>query len=119
MVWLEHINLLPVREIMPGMRGRFLDSDCMTFAFWEIEAGFELPSHSHHHEQVAHMQEGTFELTLGGTARIVEAGAITVIPGNAEHSGRTLTFCRILDIFYPRRQDYLFEAAQTTGKHAV
>src|SRR5271170_6612763 len=107
MKWLEHINLLPQQQILPGMRGRFLHSDSMTFAFWEIDAGFILPEHFHHHEQVAHLIEGTFVITINGEARLLEAGAMTVIPGNAVHSGKAITDCRVLDIFYPRREDYL------------
>ena len=108
MKWLEHINLLPQQQMLPGMRGRFLHSDTMTFAFWEIDAGFVLPEHSHKHEQVAHMIEGTFTLTVEGESKLLEAGAMTVIPGNAAHSGKAITDCRILDIFYPRREEYFF-----------
>jgi quercetin dioxygenase-like cupin family protein len=106
MIWLEHIEKLPQREIMPGMRGRFLHSDAMTFAFWEIDGGFELPEHHHPHEQVAHMIEGSFALTVNGETKQLEAGAVTVIPGNVPHSGKAITDCRILDIFYPKREDY-------------
>jgi len=90
------------------MRGRFLHSDTMTFVFWEIDEGFELPAHSHPHEQVAHMVDGTFVLTIGDESRLLESGAMSVIPGNTPHSGMAITACRILDIFYPRREDYIF-----------
>ncbi|NBO18728.1 MAG: cupin domain-containing protein [Proteobacteria bacterium] len=108
MKWLEHIDLLPLRDIMPGMRGRFLHSERMTFAFWEIEAGFALPEHSHLHEQVAHMIEGEFTLIVDGVAKLLHPGAMTIIPPNAPHSGVAHTACRIMDIFYPRREDYDF-----------
>ncbi|MBY0408276.1 MAG: cupin domain-containing protein [Rickettsiales bacterium] len=108
MKWLEHIDLLPIHEIMPGMRGRFLHSDTMTFAFWEIDEGFHLPAHSHYHEQVAHLLEGEFTLTVNDEARRLHAGAMTVIPANAPHSGVAHTKCKILDIFYPKREDYVF-----------
>jgi hypothetical protein len=29
-----------------------------------------------------------------------------IIPGGVEHSGRTLTTCRVIDIFSPAREDY-------------
>src|SRR5437868_3329146 len=103
--WFEHINTLPQHEILPGMRGRFLHSDTMTFAFWEIAAGFDLPGHRHPHEQVSHIIDGTFVLTIGDDSRLLEAGAIAVIPGQTHHSGKALT-CHILDIFSPRREDY-------------
>ena len=34
------------REVIPGFVGRFLHSDTMTFALWEINAGAVLPPHS-------------------------------------------------------------------------
>ena len=106
MRWLAHFNELPQHEIMPGMRGRFLHSDRMTFAFWEIDDGFILPEHSHQQEQVAHIVEGQFELTINGTTQQLLSGAMAVIPSNSLHSGRALTACKILDIFTPRRLDY-------------
>ena len=42
------------REVIPGFVGRFLHSDSMTFALWEIAAGSTLPEHAHLHEQVVH-----------------------------------------------------------------
>ena len=42
------------REVIPGFVGRFLHSDTMTFALWEIAAGARLPEHAHPHEQVVH-----------------------------------------------------------------
>lgn len=107
-MWTEHINHLPLHEILPGMRGRFVHSQHMTFAFWEIDAGFDLPAHNHPHEQVTHMIEGIFELAINGKARQLNAGAMAIIPGNAAHSGKAITDCRILDIFYPKREDYHF-----------
>ena len=101
------------RTVIPGFVGRFLHSDTMTFALWEIAAGAVLPEHSHHHEQVALVQEGEFEMTVEGVTRKVSAGMVSVIPSNARHYGRALTDCRILDVFYPVREDYR-EGAGTT-----
>ncbi len=106
MQWLAHFNELPQHDIMPGMRGRFLHSERMTFAFWEIDDGFILPEHSHPQEQVAHLIEGRFEMTVKGETKLLHPGAVSVIPGNALHSGKALSACKILDIFTPRRLDY-------------
>jgi quercetin dioxygenase-like cupin family protein len=34
------------------------------------------------------------------------AGDVVVIPGGVTHSARSLTPCRILDVFSPVREDY-------------
>jgi hypothetical protein len=53
-----NLNNIESREIIPGYRARFVQSENMTAAYWEIDAG------------------------------------------------SPLTDCRIIDMFYPRREEY-------------
>jgi quercetin dioxygenase-like cupin family protein len=94
------------REPIPGFRGRFVHSAQMTFAHWEIQANALLPEHSHPHEQVANVLDGRFELTISGDTRVLDSGSVAIIPSHALHSGRAITHCRIVDVFYPIREDY-------------
>ncbi len=94
------------REIMPGYRGRFVHSEHTTHAYWEIDAASPLPEHSHPHEQIVNMLEGTFELIVDGTSHVLNAGDVLVIPGGTPHSGRSHTACKILDVFSPVREEY-------------
>ena len=55
------------KEPVPGYKARFVHSDNVTLAFWEIKAGSNLPAHSHVHEQIAQITEGEFEPTLRKT----------------------------------------------------
>lgn len=98
---------LEKRELLPGFEVKFVHTDSMTFAFWEIKKGSELPEHSHIHEQVAQVVEGKFELTIENETQIVTPGTIAVIPSNKRHSGKAITDCKIVDVFNPVRQDYL------------
>lgn len=98
-------------ELIPGFHVRFVHSEFMTFAYWTIDKGAELPVHNHKHEQVAHIIEGEFELTIDGETKQLSAGQVAVIPSNARHSGRAITPCRIIDAFYPVREDYLGQAS--------
>ena len=97
---------LEPREPMPGLRGRFVHSEHTTHVYWQIEADATLPEHSHPHEQIVNMLEGTFELTVDGETFELSAGEVLVIPGGASHSGRAHTECRILDVFSPVREEY-------------
>lgn len=94
------------RLVIPGFLGRILHSDTMTFVLWEIAEGARLPEHSHPHEQVAHVYEGEFEVTVEGKTMRLRPGTVAAIPSNARHSGRALTACRIMDAFWPIREDY-------------
>jgi quercetin dioxygenase-like cupin family protein len=97
----------PSQELLPGYHVKFVHSDSMTFAHWEIEAGAKLPEHSHHHEQVAHVLEGEFELTVDGETQILTPGTIAIVPSNVKHSGKALTKCKMMDTFCPVREEYL------------
>ncbi|HVY12836.1 MAG TPA: cupin domain-containing protein [Alphaproteobacteria bacterium] len=100
--------------VIPGYRAKFMHSANMTFVLWDIDAGAPLPEHAHPHEQVAHLLAGTFELVINGKPNVLQAGSTAVIPSNAVHSGKAITPCRILDAFYPLREDYLKENMQKT-----
>lgn len=105
---MPYINLqdIPSKEIIPGYNVRFVHTDNMTFAYWKIRKGEPLPEHSHENEQVANVTKGKFELTLDGETKVLEKGQVAVIPSNAVHSGKAITDCEIIDVFYPVREDY-------------
>jgi len=94
------------REIVKGFRARFVHSDHMTCAYWQIAAGSALPDHAHPHEQVTTIIRGRFEMTLDDETRTIEAGTVVVIPSETRHRGQALTDCFIIDVFSPVREDY-------------
>ncbi|MBN2124053.1 MAG: cupin domain-containing protein [Deltaproteobacteria bacterium] len=94
------------RNLMPGCGVRFIHSGNMTFAYWDLEPGVGVPEHSHPHEQVAHVLEGEFDLTVDGETQRLSPGCVVIIPPHAVHSGGSVTTCRVLDVFYPVREDY-------------
>jgi quercetin dioxygenase-like cupin family protein len=105
---MSFINLdeLSPKELIKGFRGRASHTGTMTFMYWNVEAGASIPVHSHPHEQVAHVLNGSFELSVNGETRILEPGLVAVIPPNVPHGGRAVTDCQLLDVFHPERLDY-------------
>ncbi len=103
----ENLENIHPREILPGYTVRFVHSQQMTFAFWDVKEGSPLPEHSHHHEQVAQVMEGEYELTIDGETRHLKPGDVAIIPSNVPHSGIALTACKLMDVFSPVREDYL------------
>jgi len=100
------VQSLSPTEIVPGYNARFIHTDKMTFVYWDVKAGYMLKEHSHMHEQVAHVLEGTFKLVVDGIEHIIEPGKVVVIPPHVKHYGTSLTDCKLLDVFYPVREDY-------------
>lgn len=96
----------PTREVVPGFHGQFVHGEQVTLAHWQIDKGAILREHAHPHEQITWVLEGRLSLTVGGETRVLEAGGVAVIPGGVLHSGQALTPCRVVDAFYPVREDY-------------
>ena len=105
MAFLDLLTLAE-KEIVPGFHGKFAHTENMTASFWRIEAGAELPEHAHPQEQISVVVAGKFEMTLDGKKELLEKGKVALIPANVKHSGKALTDCEIMDVFYPVREDY-------------
>ncbi|MEO6547842.1 MAG: cupin domain-containing protein [Ferruginibacter sp.] len=102
----KQIDQIEPKEIVKGYTARFIHTENMTIAFWEVEAGAVMPLHHHIHEQTSQVLEGTFELVIGGETRLYEPGTVAIIPSNIPHSGTAITACKLMDIFSPPREDY-------------
>ena len=100
------LSMLSSEELLPGFDGKFIHTENMSLGYWNIKAGSLLPEHAHVHEQVTHILEGQFEMTIDGKTELVEKGKVAVIPSGVKHSGRAITDCMALDVFQPVREDY-------------
>ena len=105
---MDVINLDELTEVepVPGFKVRFVHSKNMTIAHWDIRAGSVLPAHSHYHEQVTQVIEGEFELTVENETSRMGPNAVAIIDAHQHHTGRAISACRIIDVFYPVREDY-------------
>jgi quercetin dioxygenase-like cupin family protein len=102
----QNVNEMKPKELFAGMNARFIHSESMTFAYWDIAAGSSLPEHSHPHEQVLNVIDGEFDFTLDGETRHLKPGSVVVIPPNAVHSSECLKKGWVLDVFHPVREDF-------------
>ena len=101
-----NLNAIAIQEIMPGYHGKLVHGKSMSWVFWDVEKGAEVPIHNHIHEQIMHVVSGEFEFTLGETTKVYKAGSVVVISSNTPHGGRALSPCKLMDIFSPTRGDY-------------
>lgn len=102
----HHLNNIATKELFPGYHGRFVHTGSSTIAFWNIDADAPIPQHAHMHEQIMHVVEGEFELTVDGKTEVLTAGAVVTIPGNIQHGGKAITACKVIDVFMPEREEY-------------
>ena len=102
------INISDVdsREVVPGYTARFIHSDKITLAYWVITKGSVIPMHQHVHEMMVNVLEGKLELTIGNETQIIQPGQVGVIASQVPHSAKAITDCRLLDVFFPVREDY-------------
>jgi len=105
-----------VKEMAPkipaeGVEMRVISGEKMTMVFFRLEAGAEIPEHSHPHEQMGTVLKGSIELIIDKDKRVVDQGHAYHVRSNVVHSGRCLgSVSEVLEVFSPPREDYLKEA---------
>jgi len=72
-----------------------------------FEAGTTAPLHHHVHEQITYVMSGKFEFTVGDNTYVVGAGDSLYKQPNIEHGATCLESGTLLDVFTPRRDDFL------------
>ena len=98
---------VPPRAILDGaIQGRYVHAQAMTIGEVSLDPNTIVPMHEHPHEQLTYVIDGRFEFTVGGETTVLEPGMVALIPGSVIHGGRTLTACKVIDIFSPIREDY-------------
>ena len=101
------INTIPAIEILSGVRIRAPYGQNLMLSYLEMEQGAIVPLHSHPHEQGGILLKGKLELTIGKEVRIVEPGAMFLIPPNVYHKAVAVEGPLLaLDVFSPVREDY-------------
>lgn len=98
---------IAVRQIFgSAIRGRYHHGDRLTIGAVELDADTVIPMHDHPHEQVTYLLEGQMHFVVGEETLTMKPGDIATIPGGIPHGGRTVSPCRVIDVFVPARDDY-------------
>ena len=105
-MYFHQLSNIEAKELFPGYHGKFIHTGTSTIAFWDIVANSLIPEHSQMHEQIMHVVEGVFELTVDGKTKILTDGAVVTIPGDIKYGGKNLSNCKVIDVFMAMREDY-------------
>jgi len=71
------------------------------------KASDNVPVHSHPNEQNGYVISGKYRLTFDNLDEIINSGDSYSIPANTEHSLEILEEGEVVDVFTPKRGDYL------------
>jgi quercetin dioxygenase-like cupin family protein len=63
--------------------------------------------HEHPHDQATYCLAGEFRFSVGDETRSLKAGDSVFIPGGSRHGTVCVSDGRLLDVFTPRRDDFL------------
>ena len=63
--------------------------------------------HEHPHDQATYCLAGEFRFSVGSETRTLKPGDSVFIPGGSRHGTTCVSEGRLLDIFTPRREDFL------------
>ena len=99
-------------EILPGVRRRVLAHDPgVMMVLYRISPGSTFPLHTHTHVQSGTVLEGGGRFRVGDETWTLKVGSSYTVPSNVPHElvsdpgGPTV----ILDVFTPRREEFLGE----------
>ncbi len=82
-------------------------NDSLMLARASFEEGSIGYTHSHPHAQLAYVESGVFEFTIGDETMKLKTGDCAYVPPDAEHGATCLEAGVLLDMFSPLREDFL------------
>ncbi len=103
-------DAVPLEDVAEGMQRRIVTGEKMTIAKIYFKDGFRVPQHSHENEQITQVLKGTMRFWFGANRDImrdVHAGEIVVIPSNLPHEAEMIGEVYEIDMWSPRREDWL------------
>ena len=72
-----------------------------------LKKGANVPLHHHHNKQITYILEGALEFLIGDERIVVRAGEVLCIPPNVPHWVEVLEDSVVIDLFSPRREDWI------------
>ena len=100
-------NSMPPEQLNPQITRRVVHTENLTIARLQIAKDAVVPEHSHVNEQVATVERGALKFQLAGQDIVLRDGQSLAIPSNVPHSVVALEDTTVVDIFSPRRDDWL------------
>ncbi|WP_304235772.1 cupin domain-containing protein [Jiulongibacter sediminis] len=108
MVTLIEDSQIPWEELGGGIKRKIMAHDeQMMIVKVAFEKGGVGAMHSHPHTQASYVESGVFELTIGDEVKNLKTGDAYFVPSDVEHGAVCLQDGVLIDVFTPRREDFL------------
>ncbi len=104
----SHHSDIPVTRLGGGTERRVLayDDELMAVEV-DFETGAKGAPHSHPHTQMSYVLSGSFRYSVEDESVILNPGDSIVVPGGLVHGTVCLEKGVLLDVFTPKRDDFL------------
>jgi quercetin dioxygenase-like cupin family protein len=100
-------NQLAEEQMNPLVSRKAIHTENMTIARLHLQQHAAVASHSHTNEQVTTVERGALKFFIDGGEKIVRAGESLTIPPNVPHGVEALEDTVAVDVFAPRRDDWI------------
>jgi quercetin dioxygenase-like cupin family protein len=94
--------------LFPGVEAFTMAGDKLMLSWIEMEPHAIVERHSHPHEQLGLLVDGTMTFEIGAETKELQPGDMWRIPGGVPHRVVAgASGARALDVFHPVREEYL------------
>jgi quercetin dioxygenase-like cupin family protein len=104
---LHEWDRIPKEQLSERIARQAIHGAKLTLARIHLAQGAVVPRHSHENEQITVLLEGLLRFDIDGDERLVAPGQVMEIPAHAAHSVEALADSLALDVFVPRREDWI------------
>ncbi len=98
---------LEIEQLNDKLSRQMISGENATISQLSLKKGATVPRHSHMNEQYSWIISGALKFVFDDREILVGEGEILVIPPNVPHSAVALEDTVDVDIFAPRREDWI------------
>jgi quercetin dioxygenase-like cupin family protein len=98
---------MEIEELNDKLSRQMISGENATISQLLLKKGAAVPRHSHMNEQYSWILSGALKFVFDDREILVGAGEILLIPANVAHSAVALEDTVDVDIFAPRREDWI------------
>jgi quercetin dioxygenase-like cupin family protein len=98
---------LEIEQLNDKLSRQMISGENATISQLLLKKGATVPRHSHMNEQYSWILSGALKFIFDDREILVGAGEILLIPANVAHSAVALEDTVDVDIFAPRREDWI------------